>query len=59
MGRYKTSWEKTKVIKEKRSAKAAPRWVDLRVFGLGRARFRAVKRFRSRHWRRGGSKLKL
>ncbi len=57
MGRYKTGWQKMRIVKAKKSAKAAPRWIDLRVFGLGRARFRSVKRFRSRHWRRGASKI--
>jgi len=57
MGKYKTAWKKSRLIKAKISSKAAPRWVDLRVFGLARARFRSVKRFRSRHWRRGASKI--
>ncbi len=59
MGRYKTRWQKLRIAKETKSAKPAPRWIDIKVFGLGRARFRSVKRFRSRHWRRGNSKIEL
>lgn len=33
-------------------AKSAPRWVDLKKFGMKRSLTRAVKRQKSRHWRR-------
>ncbi len=46
------------MAKAKISAKAAPRWLDLKVFGLKRARYKSLKRFASRHWRRRG-KLKV
>jgi len=35
-----------------KSHSPAPRWIDLKVFGLGRAFYRSVKRFRSKHWRK-------
>jgi len=54
----KSYGRKVKISKAKFSRKPAPRWVDLRVFGLKRARFKSVKRFASRHWRKRG-KLKV
>ncbi len=30
----------------------APRWIDLKIFGKQRALFRALKRSRSKHWRK-------
>lgn len=51
MASRKKLGKKKRLIKLERSSKSAPRWIDLKVFGLGRARTRSVKRFRSRHWR--------
>ena len=34
-------------------AKSAPRWVDIKTFGLKRAMTRNIKGRKSRHWRRG------
>lgn len=58
MSKYKTKGRKAKLAKSKKKASPAPRWIDIRKFGLGRARFRSVKRFKSKHWRRG-KKLKV
>ena len=49
---------KVKLAKAKITSKAAPRWLDLKVYGLTRARYKSLKRFASRHWRRRG-KLKV
>ncbi|MCK4555185.1 MAG: 50S ribosomal protein L39e [Candidatus Aenigmarchaeota archaeon] len=54
MSVHKTHGKKQKLAKAARKSSPAPRWVDLKVFGLGRAKFRAVKRFADRHWRRRG-----
>ena len=54
MSSNKTLAKKIKLITAKKTAAPAPRWIDLKVFGLGKARFRSVKRFASRHWRRRG-----
>lgn len=53
MGSRKSSGTKKRLKKAENSAKSAPRWVDLKKFGLKRSLTRAVKRRRSRHWRRG------
>ncbi|MCK5290079.1 MAG: hypothetical protein KAJ56_03960 [Candidatus Aenigmarchaeota archaeon] len=52
MSKHKTFSKKIKMLTEKAVSKAAPRWIDLKVFGLQRARHKAVKRFGSRNWRR-------
>ncbi len=52
----KTFIKKMKMLTNMSSVKAAPRWIDLKVFGLQRARYKSVKRFRSRKWRRGNIK---
>ena len=54
MSGNKTLTKRIKLSVAKRTAAPAPRWVDLKVYGLGRARFRSVKRFVSRHWRKRG-----
>ena len=54
----KTLGKKIKIAVAHRTADPSPRWVDIKVFGLKKARFRSVKRFRSRNWRRG-RKLKI
>lgn len=54
MSVHKTRGKKLKLAKAKKTKSPAPRWIDLKVYGLGRAKFRAVKRFASRHWRRRG-----
>jgi len=48
----KTKGRKLKLAKAAKTASPAPRWVDIKLYGLGKARFRAVKRFRSRQWKR-------
>ena len=48
----KTLGNKIKRAKLFRSHGPAPRWIDLKVFGLGRAFTRSVKRFRTKHWRK-------
>ena len=55
MGRNKSIGKKIKIAKATRTVKAAPRWIDLKIFGLARARFRSLKRFSSK--KRGGLKV--
>ncbi|MDY6789248.1 MAG: 50S ribosomal protein L39e [Candidatus Nanohaloarchaea archaeon] len=52
MGSNKSKSKKKRLAKANKSAKSAPRWVDLKKFGLKRSLTRSVKRRRSRHWRR-------
>lgn len=52
MGSNKSRGKKKRLGKRNSEAKTAPRWVDLKKFGIGQARRRSVKRRRSRHWRR-------
>ncbi|MCK5477155.1 MAG: 50S ribosomal protein L39e [Candidatus Aenigmarchaeota archaeon] len=54
----KTLGKKIKLAVAHRTANPSPRWIDIKVFGLKRARYRSLKRFRNKHWRRG-SKLKI
>ncbi|MCK5039377.1 MAG: 50S ribosomal protein L39e [Candidatus Aenigmarchaeota archaeon] len=54
----KTLGRKIKLAVAHRKADPSPRWIDIKVYGLQKARFRSLKRFRSRHWRRS-SKLKI
>lgn len=56
MSKQKTFVKKMKMLTEKAIGKAAPRWIDLKVYGLQRARHKTVKRFRSRSWRRSNIK---
>ena len=51
MSKHKTFMKKMKMLTAKTIQKAAPRWIDLKVYGLQRARHKTVKRFRSRSWR--------
>lgn len=55
MSRDKTSGKKTKLI-AKGKRRSAPRWADIKKFGLKRARTRRV-RVRTKSWRR--DKLKI
>ena len=60
MGRKKLSksyGRKKRYIKYARKHSPAPRWLDIKVFGLGRAITRSVKRFKSRMWRKSKAKL--
>lgn len=52
MGSRKSGGKKKRLKKAENSAKSAPRWVDLKKYGLKRSLTRAVKRRKSRHWRR-------
>lgn len=52
MSRWKTVARKLRLIVARKKARGSPRWVDLRVFGLARARYKSVQRHRKRHWRR-------
>ncbi len=54
MGSRKKAGEKIKLIAARR--RAAPRWADIKKFGLKRARSRRIQ-VRVKHWRRG--KLKI
>jgi len=52
MASRKSSGKKKRLNKAEKTAKSAPRWVDLKKYGLKRSLTRAVKRRKSRHWRR-------
>lgn len=52
MSSNKSKGKKKRLAKANKSAKSAPRWVSLKVFGLDRARKRSIKPRKSRHWRR-------
>ncbi len=54
MGSKKTLWQKIKLIAAKR--KNAPRWTDIKKFGLKRARGRRIN-IVTKHWRRGRHKI--
>lgn len=54
MGSKKTLLEKLKLIAA--GKKNAPRWADIRKFGLKRARSRRIQITR-KHWRRGRLKI--
>ncbi len=54
MGSVKKFGEKIKLIAAR--VRTAPRWVDIKVFGLKRARTRRV-RTRTKNWRRGRHKV--
>jgi ribosomal protein L39E len=58
MSRNKSHGKKLKLASAKKKARGAPRWADIKKFGLGKARFRSIQRFRRRHWRKRG-KLKV
>jgi ribosomal protein L39E len=52
MGSRKSRGKKKRLNKANKEAKSAPRWVDLKKYGMKRSMTRSVKRRRSRHWRR-------
>lgn len=52
MSSRKSGGKKKRLKAAEDSAKSAPRWVDLKKFGLKRSLTRAVKRRKDRHWRR-------
>ncbi|MBW6451940.1 MAG: hypothetical protein K0B02_04400 [DPANN group archaeon] len=52
MSSIKKYSKKIRLIAVRKEAKPAPRWADLKLFGLLRARFKSIKRFKSRQWRR-------
>ncbi|MBI2579087.1 MAG: hypothetical protein HYW26_05225 [Candidatus Aenigmarchaeota archaeon] len=54
MGSKKTLWQKIKLIASRRSN--APRWADIKKFGLKRARGRRIAAV-TKHWRRGRNKI--
>ncbi len=53
MSKTKTHGKKLKLAKADRTASPAPRWLDIKIFGLKKARFNSLKRFRSRTWKKG------
>jgi hypothetical protein len=55
MSRNKVLGRKLKLI-AKGSRRAAPRWADIKKFGLKRARSRRIQ-VRVKHWRRGRHKV--
>ena len=56
MGKNKSGGKKLRLA-AKGKLRPAPRWADIRKFGLKRARTRRI-RVRTKDWRRGG-KLKV
>jgi len=52
ISRNKSFSKKLKLVSAKLKSRASPRWADLKKFGLGRARFRSIRRFKRRNWRR-------
>ncbi len=52
MGSNKSKAKKNRLASAAKTAKSAPRWVDLKKYGLKRSLTRSVKRRKSRHWRR-------
>lgn len=54
MGSKKTLWQKIKLIALR--TKNAPRWADIKKFGLKRARGRRISVV-TKHWRRGRHKI--
>jgi ribosomal protein L39E len=53
MSSRKSKGKKKRLIASRKEAKSAPRWVDIKKYGIKRSLTRAVKRRKSRHWRRG------
>lgn len=54
MGSRKQSGEKSKLVAARR--KKAPRWCDIKKFGLKRARSRRIRAV-TKHWRTGRNKV--
>ncbi|MBI5061285.1 MAG: hypothetical protein HZB67_03145 [Candidatus Aenigmarchaeota archaeon] len=54
MGRKKRTGEKMKLIAARR--RNAPRWADIKKYGLKRARSRRIRSV-TKHWRRGRYKV--
>ena len=52
MASNKSKGKKKRLAKAANTAKSAPRWISLKVFGLDRAGKKSVKPRKSRHWRR-------
>ena len=53
----KSFGRKIRYISYAKKNAAAPRWLDLKVYGKDRAYTRSVKRFKSRTWRRSSAKI--
>lgn len=52
MARNKTYSKKKKMVKAALVARNAPRWCDLKAFGMLRARFKRIINRTRRNWRR-------
>jgi len=52
MASDKSKGKKKRLANAAKTAKSAPRWVSLKVFGMDRARKKSIKPRKSRHWRR-------
>ena len=53
MASRKGRGKKKRLIAANHRARSAPRWIDIKKYGLKRAMTRNVKGIRSRHWRSG------
>lgn len=52
MASNKSRGKKKRLIASNKEAKSAPRWADIKKYGMKRSLTRAIKRRKSRHWRR-------
>ena len=52
MSARKSRGKKKRLKKAENEAQSAPRWVDIKKYGVKRSLTRSVKRRKSRHWRR-------
>jgi len=52
MGSDKSKGKQKRLGRAAKTAKSDPRWLALKVFGIGLARKKSIKPRKSRHWRR-------
>ncbi len=52
MSSNKSKGMKKKLAKANNTARSAPRWAALKLFGMDRARKKSLKPRKDRHWRR-------
>ncbi|MFB6204030.1 MAG: 50S ribosomal protein L39e [Candidatus Nanohaloarchaea archaeon] len=52
MSSNKSKGKKKRLAKANKTAKSAPRWASLKVYGMDRARKKSLKPRKDRNWRR-------
>ncbi|MFB6207896.1 MAG: 50S ribosomal protein L39e [Candidatus Nanohaloarchaea archaeon] len=52
MSSNKSKGKKKRLAKANKTAKSAPRWASLKVYGIDRARKKSLKPRKDRNWRR-------